>query len=50
MQLQSFRYLISLETWQFCAESPQTNAQLFQHLDLRSLSQVINGKLGTLNI
>ena len=46
----------SSEFWNlalFTETPPQTNAQLLQHLDLQSLSQVtqvINGKLGALNI
>ena len=34
---------------QFFTENSQTNSQLLQHLDLRSLDQVINRKLGALN-
>ena len=49
-----FQVLDSLGTGTFVLKkTPQTNAQLLQHLDLRSLSQVtqvINGKLGALNI
>ena len=50
MQLQSFRYLNSLEPGNFVLKTSQTNTQLLQHLDLRSLGQVMNRKLGTLNI
>ena len=50
MHLQSFRYLNFIEPGKFVLKTPQTNTQLLQHLDLRSLSQVINGKLGALNI
>ena len=44
-----FQVLNSLGTGTFVLKTPQTNAQLLQHLDLQSLSQVtqvLNGKLG----
>ena len=51
MQLQSFKYLNSLKTWRICTEkTTQTNTQLLQHLNLQSLGQVMNRKLGVLNI
>ena len=50
MRLWSFRYLFHWELGNFVLKTLQTSAQLLQHLDMRSLSQVLNGKLGTLNI
>ena len=48
-----FQVLNSLGTGTFVLKTSQTNAQLLQHLDLQSLNQVtqvMNGKLGALNI
>ena len=54
MQFQSFRYPNSLKIWQFRTEKPRRQTHKFSNIfDLRSLSQVaqvINEKLGALNI
>ena len=50
MQFYSSRSLKLLKLWHFVLKTAQAEAQFLQHLDMRSLGQVVNGKLDALNI
>ena len=50
MQFSNFRSLIPTNSDVFVLKTAQTETQLLQHLGMGALGEVINDKLGALNI
>ena len=50
MQFCNFRSFIPINSDAFVLKTAQAETQLLQHLDMGALGEVINDKLGALNI